>query len=166
MGLKNIPDEMWPPIGEAKEMAQVFENAGRYEEAIVKYKEAITLLPAPAEQWEQVRYLWLSLGEVNLKMKNYEEALEFYKKVMRLPPSGVFYMGNYHVYMAEAYYGLNDMEKARYELLYAYLDNGKRTINYYATTKSLAKKYLKLIEPEITDPTLLAGYSRDNYQIP
>jgi tetratricopeptide (TPR) repeat protein len=114
-------------------------DAGEFDEALAAYRAAAELIPDPKEGWEASTWIFTAIGEALCFKGEYAEALQNLR-VAVVSPDG---LGNplIHLRLGEAYYELDDFEKAGDELTRAYMGGGKeifgtedpKYINFLAT---------------------------------
>jgi tetratricopeptide (TPR) repeat protein len=105
-----------------EEADQFFENE-QSEEAIAKYREALTLLPEPAEEYEPSAWLISSIGDVYFFDEKYELALPQFEHAMGCVDSE----DNPYLYLraGQCYFEMGMMEEAEEALHEAYLIEGE-----------------------------------------
>lgn len=55
-------------------------DEGEFEEAILFFERALTVLPEPAEEWEPYGWLQAAIGDAHYGMKRYALALDFFQR--------------------------------------------------------------------------------------
>lgn len=161
MNRQELPEEFDSAIRALKKEGDNFQMRHKYLKAVEKHKEAISLLPEPLEQWSYIRILWKSIQEnywLNARFNEgkkggYVEALEYWKKLMQLPHS----IGDdhYHFRIGQIHYELEKFEKAKDELMRAYLISGMDRFN------GNDKKYFELIKPIVDGQETEITYTAD-----
>jgi len=164
---KELPEEFDQQIRALKKEGDNFQMGHKNLKAVEKYKEAITLLSEPIEEWTYIRILWRCIAEnywLNAQFNEgrkggYIEALEYWKKIMRLPHS--VGSSTYHFRIGQIRYELGQFDKAKDELMRAYLSDGMDAFKYDD------KKYFELIRPIIEEKEDKSTYSNssDTYRI-
>ncbi|MBP8033041.1 MAG: tetratricopeptide repeat protein [Bacteroidia bacterium] len=137
----------------------------KYIEAVKKYQEAISTLPLPVEQWKYIWVLLVSVSEnywLNAKFNDgkdggYQEALDVYQQIMQIELA----IGDpsYHSKIGQIRYELGQFEKAKDELLRAYLIKGMYEFSYMYDPK-----YFELIRPIIEDISYQNNINNSNYK--
>lgn len=167
MNNQELPEEFDREIRTLKKEGDNFGMRHKYLKAVEKYQEAISLLPEPIEEWSYIRILWKSIQEnywLNAqfnegKKGGYVEALEYWKKIMCLPHS----VGGAHNHfrIGQIRYELGQFEKAKDELMRAYLISEMDRFN------GKDPKYFELIRPIIEGKEDKSAYSDspDTYKI-
>lgn len=147
--IKKLEEKLKKKVWAIMDEGSNFQMRHKNIKAVEKYKEALALLPEPIEQWVDCRILWKSIQEnywLNAQFNEgkeggYLEALEYWKKIMELPHS----IGNahYHFRIGQIRYELGQFEKAKDELMRAYL------ISEMDSFEGGDTKYFELIKPII-----------------
>lgn len=58
---------------------------GNQKKALIKYFEALKLIPEPKFNWNISRYLYISIGDAYYLCKNYNEALLYMQNALKCP---------------------------------------------------------------------------------
>jgi tetratricopeptide (TPR) repeat protein len=148
--MKQMPEKIDLKIRNLKEEGDNLQMKHKYIEAVKKYQEAINMLPLPVEQWKFIWVLLIQISEnywLNAKFNNgkgggYQEALDVYKQIMQL--EGAIGKASFHSRIGQIRYELGQFEKAKDELLRAYLIKGLHEFSYMDDPK-----YFELIRPII-----------------
>ncbi len=146
--MNDLSEQLEDQIIEIKQQGDNLQMKHHYLKAIEKYEEAIKLMPEPVEQWLYLRVLWLNIAEnywLNAEYKSgkgggYEQALEVYRMIMKLPRS--IGKSNYHARIGQIMYQLGNMEKAKDEFIRSYTLSGMKDFDNMHD-----KKYFDLIKP-------------------
>jgi tetratricopeptide (TPR) repeat protein len=147
--MKAMPENVNDKVRELKSQADYLQMGGKYLLAIDKYKEALSLLPKPVNQW---KYIWVLLPQIaenywlNAKFNDgkgggFQEALAVFSEIMKI--EGAVGDETYHLRIGQIRYELGQIEKAKDELLRAYLIGGKEIF------MNIDNKYFELIKPII-----------------
>ena len=158
--MKEMPESIDRLVRALKKDADNLQMKGKNKLAIGKYNEAISILPDPVDQWKYIRILWGSIADIYVVMNDYQAALEYFRQIMKLPLSVGDY--DYHARIGLIHYEMGSMEKAKDELMRAYLLKGEDAFKYMGDAK-----YFELIKPIVEDKEKAKHYSinPDNYEI-
>jgi putative inorganic carbon (HCO3(-)) transporter len=140
--------------------AGVLLRRGEYQEAITKYKEAITLNPWDTYYLRQIGGAYISWGKAKNNKKLWQKGIRFYEKATRKSPADSFNwieLGNAYLtaeekWSKEAYLGV-----AR-----AYTKVEELRPNWPMASLAVAKAYLKLEKPEKAYPKIKQALSIDS----
>lgn len=96
---------------------------GNYSQAIEQFRCAFGLVPEPYQDWEASLWLLTSLGEAYYFDGQYAQAHAALAKVMHVPSA----VGNplIHLRLGEVQFELGNTERAKDELLRAYMGGGE-----------------------------------------
>jgi len=109
--------------------------------AIRSFQQAFALLPEPYEDWEASTWVLFSLGEAQFFNEQYAAARESLAAAMHCPGA----IGNplMHLRLGQVQYELANYEKAKDELLRAYMNAGEEIF------VSEEKKYFHFLQKEV-----------------
>lgn len=115
-------------------------EAGELDAAILKYEEALGLVPRPIYDWEAATWILTAVGDVLFQKGRYNEARDTLKEAMRCPGA----IGNpfIHLRLGQAHFELKEYERAKDELARAYMGGGDEIFEGEATKY---KNYIKEI---------------------
>lgn len=87
-----------------------------------KYVAALRLLPEDHREWEAATSLYVAIGDVHFRMKNYDKAFKCFFNAVQCPKG----LGNpyIHLRLGQLYYEQENLEKAIEELTRAYMGAG------------------------------------------
>ena len=133
-----LNDDIYDQITDLAEEGDALLSNEKLEEALKKYTSALNLLPAPKSGWEASTWLYTAIGDVHFVAKDYDLALEAYTTVLRCPDG----ISNPYTWLmiGQSHYEMDQYEKAKENLLRAYMLDGKEIFEGEDT------KYFKLIE--------------------
>lgn len=159
--LKKLPEELQQKVWDISDEATILQMKHKYLKAVEKYNEIVDLLPKPLEQWKYMYVLWQNIQEnywLNAKFNKgkkggYTEALEYWKKLMQMPDS--IGDAHYHFRIGQIRYEMGQFEKAKDELMRAYLISGMERFN------DEDAKYFELIQPIIDGQETEVTYTTD-----
>lgn len=115
-----------------------------YQSAIARYREALTLLPAPASNWEAATWIWTAIGDAFFLAGNLDEAYRAFSSATHCPGG----IGNpfIHLRLGEIQFDLGNEIIAADELARAYMSGGKRIFN------GESPKYFELLKSKMKQP--------------
>ena len=111
------------------------EEDGDLRAALVPYREALALLPPPAERWEAASWILAALGDCHFLLGEYERAHEMLTRALRVP--GALGTGFIHLRLGQVQLELGNAARAADELARAYMAEGRELFEdedpkYYA----------------------------------
>jgi len=109
--------------------------------ALKYYLSALEKIPSPKTDWKISLHIYVALGDLFINMEQYENAVFHYELALHCPDgtsSGYVWLG-----LGQAYYELDDMEKAKDALMSAFMLEGEEIFQDYDS------KYYNLIEVDI-----------------
>ena len=97
-------------------------HESHYHEAKDKYIEALSLLPDNPTEFEASTWIYAAMGDAYFYLKNYDKMLECFRNVLNCPNGhdNPFI----HLRLGQAYFELNDLDRAAEQLTKAYLEAG------------------------------------------
>ena len=115
---------------------------GQYDKALREYIAALGLIPAPVSDYEAATWVLTAIGDTFFQMKNYKKSLMIFLDAMPCPGA----IGNpfIHLRLGESQYENSNMDKAKDELVRAYMGGGAEI---FAEEDS---KYFALVKSSIT----------------
>lgn len=99
-----------------------FANAGKYEQALSSYQNALKLLPNTDDYVEERIWLFTSIGDMLFQLKRFYEAIIELEKAYIGEVSNPFI----HLRLGQCYYEVNNTQKATEHLLQAFMLDGPR----------------------------------------
>lgn len=120
---EELEDELHARIVSLSEEANALQGDGRWEDAIAKFQEALTLVPEPKYKWEAGTWLFVAIGDAAFQAGQYERAREAFREAMLCPGA----IGNpfVHLRRGQTFFELGEMQRAEEELTGAYMLEGK-----------------------------------------
>lgn len=117
-----LPEDLYAEIASLSEEGNGFIESEHYDEAILKFEEALNLVPNPQSDWEASTWLNASIGDCYFMKNNFKKSLNFFLDAYN-GPDGV---GNpfINLRIGESYFELEVSDKAREFLLRAYMLEG------------------------------------------
>ena len=121
--------------------AEEFFLEDNFETAIKKYKEALDIIPESRYSWNESWSFFYGISEMYFQYGHFEEALDYLEDCIKCPHA----IGNPHVHLriGQIRYELNQVEKAKDELIRAYMGGD------FEIFENEPKKYLDLIKSYI-----------------
>ncbi|MBR5975815.1 MAG: hypothetical protein IK020_11610 [Clostridiales bacterium] len=106
-----LTDETYNQVKALCAEGDTFADAGKYEEALVKYNEAMDLLPEPKTHWDAYFWIVVARGDAYFFMQDFKKMLPEFLLAIRCDagPGNPFV----NLRLGEAYYENGDTEKAR-----------------------------------------------------
>ena len=97
-------------------------DAGRCDEAISNFEQALALLPHPVHKWDAATWLFVAIGDAAFQCRHHERAREALREAMLCPGA----IGNAFVHLrrGQVFFELNDLARASEELASAYMLDG------------------------------------------
>lgn len=138
-----LDDTIYNRIVVLAEEGDEFAENENFEMAIVKYDEALDLLPEPKTDWEAATWLYVAAGDALFSQKKMEEALDAYEKAL-MSPDGT---GNPYIWfcLGEVFFEQQNLQKAKTHFMSAYMLDGDEIF------EGADPAYLELISDEIAE---------------
>ncbi|MGF1911903.1 tetratricopeptide repeat protein [Vibrio kasasachensis] len=116
-------------------------ESNRFEDGINKYKEALSLVPKPHEEWEASTWLYVAIGDARFLQKDFQKALKCFINAIACPNG----LGNpfIHLRLGQCYFEVDNNKAAEDELMRAYMGGGKEIFDEDDS------KYFSFIKPLI-----------------
>ncbi|WP_040006252.1 tetratricopeptide repeat protein [Fibrisoma limi] len=132
-----LKDEIYEQIKSLSEKGESYYEDEKYDDAIEKYLQALSLVPDPKEDWEASTWLYAALGDALMSMNKYLDALSAFRSAEKCPDG----LGNPYITLmiGECYFELENIELAREYLLKAYALEGEEIFD------DEEEKYFQLI---------------------
>lgn len=95
---------------------------GKLEEAKDSYLDALELLPSNHKEWEAATWIYVAVGDVHLRLGNYEKAFKAFYNAVQCPTG----LGNPYIHfrLGQLYFEQENWEKATDEFVRAYMGAG------------------------------------------
>lgn len=117
-----LDDETVAIVTELCERGDADVEAGRYDDAIAKYRDALGLLPEPAEMWKAATWILTAIGEAALYKGDAAHAKEALLGAVGTESGGTNAL--VHLRLGQAERALGNVGKAKDELFRAYERGG------------------------------------------
>jgi tetratricopeptide (TPR) repeat protein len=100
-----------------------FAEEKKFDEAFYCYRDALDLVPEPAENWEATTWIIASIGDLYFADGNFEKGLRAFEDAVRCPGG----LGNpfIHVRLGQCAFELGQEDRAADELTRAYMEEGR-----------------------------------------
>jgi tetratricopeptide (TPR) repeat protein len=123
-----LDDKLYEEIKQLSKVGDDCFGNGEVESAVLKYKEALALLPQPVYEWEAATWLFSAIGDAYWELKDFDKAYDAFYDALKSPDG----IGNpfIHLRMGELQVEFGNMEKARDELIRAYMGAGVEIFKY------------------------------------
>lgn len=138
--MNTLDNETYSKMLEHSKKGDTLVEQGHAEDAINEYLRALNLLPDPVYKWEAATWLHTAIGDTYWMLKDYEQAYKAFQSAL-LGPDG---LGNpfIHLRLGQIHCELGENNKARDELLRAYMGAGMDIFNgedpkYYQAIEDL-----------------------------
>jgi tetratricopeptide (TPR) repeat protein len=145
-GPNELSDELHAKIRTLCESGDQLVDSEEYDQALAKYREALALLPEPANQWEAATWILTAVGETLFFKHDYEGAQQTLRQAMRCPDA----IGNalIHLRLGQAEFELGNFDRAKDELARAYMGGGDKVFESEDPKySSFIKLFLRPPEP-------------------
>ena len=134
-----LSDKAHKQITKLCEAGDKLSEQGEYEKASREYLAALSLIPGPVSNYEAATWVLTAIGDTFFQMKHYNKSLRVFLDVMPCPGA----IGNpfIHLRLGESQYENGNMDKAKDELIRAYMGGGAEIFaeedpKYFALVKS------------------------------
>jgi len=117
-----LEDVLYSEITDLSTAGDLLAEAGDYENALVKFRMALNLVPVPGTKWAVSLWLYASIGDIYFLTRNYTAAIDNFLKALHAPDGhkNAFVL----LRLGELYYETHIRDKARKYLLHAYVLKG------------------------------------------
>lgn len=97
-------------------------EAERFPEALLRYRQALALLPDPPHSWEAATWIYAALGDALLSAGDLEDAQEAFEEALRCPEA----LGNpfLHLRLGQLAFEAQDLDRAADELCRGFMAAG------------------------------------------
>lgn len=118
-----LSNELYNQIVSELEQGDQYVETGQHNEAIKKYETALNLVPFQKENWEVSLHIYTAMADSYFNLGNYQQASNNYEQALKCPDgldNGYVWLG-----LGEAFYELENMNKAKDALISAYMLEGE-----------------------------------------
>ena len=139
-----LDDQVYSRIVQLCKAGDTLAEQGDYSQALEKYQEAFELIPDPFTDWEASTWILTVMGETLFFQGDFAEAREALRAAMHCPGA----IGNpyIHLRLGQAQFEMGNVERARDELVRAYMGGGEEIFQYEDA------KYFDLVKASIILP--------------
>lgn len=118
-----LTDKVYSKILSFGKQGEALSETGNFTEAIVKYKNALQLVPNPKYEWEASTWIYSALGDTYYLNNQFSDALTFLFETLKCPNG----LKNPFIFLriGECFYELDNNDKAKEYLLQAYMLEGE-----------------------------------------
>ena len=116
----------------------------QFEQAFSAYRDALNLVPPPAEDWEATTWILAAIGDLYFLAGKIGKALTAFEDAVRCPGG----LGNLfiHLRLGQCYLDSGQQDRAADELTRAYMGAGREIL------EKEDPKYLKFLESRLKPP--------------
>ena len=116
-----------------------------FEKAFACYRDALNLVPDPAEEWEATTWILAAIGDLYFLQRKVDKALSAFEDAVQCPGG----LGNpfIHLRLGQCYFDLGKLDRAADELTRAYMGAGREIL------ETENGKYLQFLETRLKPPT-------------
>lgn len=120
--MNEIDDELYSRILELSENGESLFDEGKIEAALLKYEQALELVPKPKNDWEASTWLYVAIGDCFFFLKDYSKSVNAFYNALNCPDG----IGNafIHLRLGQCQFELGQLSKAEDNLLRAYMAEG------------------------------------------
>lgn len=118
-----LSNELYNQIVSELEQGDQYAETEQHNEAIKKYGTALNLVPFQKENWEVSLHIYTAMADSYFNLGNYQQASNNYEQALKCPDgldNGYVWLG-----LGEAFYELENMNKAKDALISAYMLEGE-----------------------------------------
>lgn len=118
-----LSNELYNQIVSELEQGDQYAETEQHNEAIKKYETALNLVPFQKENWEVSLHIYTAMADSYFNLGNYKQASNNYEQALKCPDgldNGYVWLG-----LGEAFYELENMNKAKDALISAYMLEGE-----------------------------------------
>ncbi|MGL5898849.1 MAG: tetratricopeptide repeat protein [Lactobacillaceae bacterium] len=118
-----LSNELYNQIVSELEQGDQYAETEQHNEAIKKYETALNLVPFQKENWEVSLHIYTAMADSYFNLGNYQQASNNYEQALKCPDgldNGYVWLG-----LGEAFYELENMNKAKDALISAYMLEGE-----------------------------------------
>lgn len=98
-------------------------NNFKFDDALIEFRKALSLLPKPVEQWEAAVWIYTAIGDTYFWKKEYEIAINHLFNAYNCPDG--FSNPFINMRIGECFFELNNLDRATEYLLRAYMIKGE-----------------------------------------
>ena len=122
-----LNDLVYKKIVKLSEQGDELADNFKYDKAILKYEQALNLLPKPIYNWEAATWLLTALGDGYYLNDKYETSLNYFLEAEKCPDG----LDNPFIYVriGECFYELNNFKQAQDYLIRAYMLDGEEVFS-------------------------------------
>lgn len=133
-----LNDNLYDQITFLSEKGNEYADEEKFQEALVRFSEALDLIPSPKTDWEASLWLYASIGDMYFSLDEYQKASDSFFDALNCPDGQI--NAFIHLRLGESLYEIGVKDKAKEHLLRAYMLEGKELFS------EEEPKYFQLIE--------------------
>ena len=117
-----LDEKTYSQISNLSEEGNALANEGKFEDAKRKFLDALRLMPEPHTDWEAATWLYVAIGDMHFRLRNFEKTLRCFINAVQCP--GGLANPFVHLRLGQSYFELDNRDKAADELARAYMGAG------------------------------------------
>jgi tetratricopeptide (TPR) repeat protein len=123
----SLDDSTHKQITELCERGDALVEEQQFEKAFYCYRDALNLVPEPAEDWEATTWILSAIGDLYFAEGKFEKAIGAFQDAVGCPGG----LGNpfIHLRLGECFFELGDQLRAADELTRAYMGAGREVFD-------------------------------------
>lgn len=118
-----LDDKIYDQITFLSEEGNEFADEEKYQQALLKFSEALELIPSPKTDWEASLWLYASIGDMYFSLKQYQNAADSFFEALNCPDGQA--NAFVHLRLGESLCEIEQENKAKDHLLQAYMLEGE-----------------------------------------
>jgi tetratricopeptide (TPR) repeat protein len=120
--MSTLSEGLYAKIQTLSAEGDAFVDIGEHTQAVEKYREAVTLLPPPKEDWEAWTWLYCAMGDAYFFNQNWDSCYDSFQQALKGPDA----LGNpyIHLRLGQSALEIGEEPRATDELLRAYMGAG------------------------------------------
>ena len=83
--MKELSDSLYTEIKLLCEKGDMLAKSDQLEEAKAQYLSALKLLPGDRNEWEAATWIYVAIGDVHFKLKNYDKCFKCFYNAVQCP---------------------------------------------------------------------------------
>jgi len=139
--VSELTDQQHEKISELCAQGDELAEEEKYEAALKKYRQALTLIPEPVHQHAAATWVVTAIGDMYFHLGDFTQARKAMREAVQCPDG----LGNpfVHLRLGQSEFELGDMKRAKDELARAYMGGGEEVF------EGDDEKYLQFIKSQL-----------------